>query len=143
MECFLGRELTSKEIVHHVNGDRRDNRIKNLEIVTRAQHMKMHEKGRPKGNQYDKKFYISPKEILKLYPDKTQQEIAEIYGCSSGTIQRLVDKHGIRNKIKCTVCGAIADYRKHRLCKKHYLNQYYRENKEKYNRGRNVKKTNE
>lgn len=42
MEEHLGRKLTSDEIIHHINGDKLDNRIENLEITTRSEHIKMH-----------------------------------------------------------------------------------------------------
>ena len=42
MEEFLGRELSSNEIVHHINFDKLDDRIENLIIVTKAEHLNIH-----------------------------------------------------------------------------------------------------
>lgn len=45
MEDYLGRKLGFNEIVHHINGDTFDNRIENLEILSRAEHSRLHNKG--------------------------------------------------------------------------------------------------
>ena len=42
MENYLGRKLTYNEVVHHKNHDKLDNRIENLEVVTRSHHMGLH-----------------------------------------------------------------------------------------------------
>jgi hypothetical protein len=38
MEVHLGRELTPNEAVHHINGDKTDNRLENLEVVDHTKH---------------------------------------------------------------------------------------------------------
>lgn len=46
MEQHLGRKLSRNELVHHVNEDKRDNRIDNLRVMSLAEHSRMHQLGR-------------------------------------------------------------------------------------------------
>jgi hypothetical protein len=43
MEKKIGRKLLSTELVHHINGKKLDNRIENLEIMSRAEHNILHQ----------------------------------------------------------------------------------------------------
>ena len=42
MEQHLKRPMQRKEIVHHLNGNRADNRLSNLEVMTLSEHMRHH-----------------------------------------------------------------------------------------------------
>lgn len=42
MAAHVGRLLRRDEIVHHKNGDPSDDRIENLEVMSRAEHINLH-----------------------------------------------------------------------------------------------------
>ena len=42
LEQHLGRPLTSAEVVHHINGERADNRLENLVILSHSAHQILH-----------------------------------------------------------------------------------------------------
>ena len=43
VEKFLGRGLRRSEVVHHINGDKTDNRIENLQIMNQSEHCLLHQ----------------------------------------------------------------------------------------------------
>lgn len=75
MENHIGRKLRDDELVHHINERKDDNRIENLQIMSKAEHMIEHRKGvflNP-NNTHTHKQCPMCKEIkphAEYYPDK-------------------------------------------------------------------------
>jgi len=83
MELFLGRKLKRGEYVHHKNLNKEDNRIENLWIVNRSEHMTAHQSLRSIGEAialilYERRvvYFDERKGIYKVrYKEKVFDDI--------------------------------------------------------------------
>jgi hypothetical protein len=82
MERELGRPLRTDEHVHHINGEKRDNRPENLEIVDPGEHARHHMYQVPKKPELRAR-------IVALHQSGTSQaEIARSVGRAPSTVSR-------------------------------------------------------
>lgn len=95
MELHIGRELRSDEHVHHINGNKLDNRIDNLEIISISDHMRDHAiknglgKDRVGVSPTNKLSKKQVDKIIDLRKQKhTMKEISEILKVSATTIHK-------------------------------------------------------
>jgi hypothetical protein len=82
MEEHLGRELDTDELVHHLNGDKLDNRIENLQIISRSEHCTLHHSGENNVN-------------AKLNADKVR-EIRHRYAAGGVSQRQLASEFGVK-----------------------------------------------
>ena len=55
VEAFLGRKLEQSELVHHIDGNKTNNKIENLKLISRSSHAKEHQLGLGTHKRYVKK----------------------------------------------------------------------------------------
>ncbi|MBQ3373940.1 MAG: HNH endonuclease [Oscillospiraceae bacterium] len=113
MEEYLGRPLRGNEVVHHINGEKDDNRLANLQVMDRAEHSRLHASGITPNADTLKKLSLShkgkPSANRKLTREQVQRiaellkagvsarKIAEEYSVSGPSIVSIRDGKSYRD----------------------------------------------
>ena len=109
MEEHIGRRLKRKEVVHHKNGNKQDNRLENLEVMSLSDHSRMHRLGQALSAETKAKlrkhFYGRLRPDLWTVTKEQAQSMRETrekghswretgrrHGVSHATVQRAVDR---------------------------------------------------
>ena len=85
--------ITDVDLIHHKDGNKLNNRLDNLEKISRSNHKIVHN-SIGETTRFKQKYSFNIDDILKEYESYSTYEIAIKYGCSQKTIERLLKKYG-------------------------------------------------
>ena len=71
---FYGKPVPKGYSIHHINGDKTDNRIQNLQCVNSKLHTKFHSKGKEKSEETKRRISESKKGFK--HSEETKQKLS-------------------------------------------------------------------
>lgn len=118
MENYLGRLLNDNEVVHHINGNKKDNRIENLIVLSVDEHARLH--GISVGHQMVKLrcpwckdvFDIERRQSFLVKPTKYQCTCCSNY--CRGKLYSRIQHYGLTIDLQEAISGnLLAEYIKY------------------------------
>lgn len=116
VENHLNRLLNDDEVVHHINGDKLDNRLENLQVLDSKTHARIH--GIQQGKKYaDLKCPQCGKGFTKPYNTTHVVKRGTYTACSrscSGKLSRFIQLHGVTPIVESAISeNILAVYQKY------------------------------
>jgi len=111
MENHLGRILSTNEVVHHIDGNRKNNDISNLQLMENADHCRMH------ALRHGRKAVIlrCPQcgKVFEKYRNKSFLQKPSKYNCTCcsptcrGKLSRDIQLHGLTPEIQSRINNCL------------------------------------
>lgn len=77
MEKHLGRELSSDEFVHHIDGDPKNNKLVNLQVIAPTKHTGIHHTGKTLSEEHKRRLLDANIGRCRVFSEEHKRKMSE------------------------------------------------------------------